>query len=167
MSLPVVTICGNLKRIETKFLPSGKEMTSFQVECSEKNSKGEWQNLYIKGEVWEKSSQFVKQYFQEGSVAIVTGKLITNVYEKQDGTKVYEIKFLFPNVSFAPKDKSENQSQNTAPQQYNQGQPTGQSYQQQPQNMQNPPQGGGEYIDPKGLRQTTQPTLDMNDEIPF
>ena len=115
MALPYITVCGNLKRIEQKFLPSGKELTKFQVECSEKNSKGEWENLYISGEVWEKASTFLNQYFKDGSVAIVTGKLVTNVYEKQDGTKVYENKFLFPNVSFAPKDKSDNQQQRQEP----------------------------------------------------
>ncbi len=105
-------------------------MVSFQVECSEKNSKGEWENLYIKGEVWEKSAQFVQQYFKEGSAAIVTGKLVTNVYDKQDGTKVYENKFLFPNVTFAPKDKTDSQQQpaqqnyNQPQQQYNQNIPT-------------------------------------------
>lgn len=116
MSLPTVQICGNLKRIETKFTQSGKQVTKFQVECAEKNSKGEYVNLYIGGEVWDKQAEFVNQYFQEGSVAIVTGKLYTNVYEKQDGSKVYENKLLFPSVSFAPKDKS-GQSNNTQPQQ--------------------------------------------------
>jgi single-stranded DNA-binding protein len=107
MSLPTITICGNLKRIETKFTTSGKQVTKFQVECAEKNSKGEYINLYISGEVWDKQAEFVNQYFQDGSVAIVTGKLYTNVYEKQDGSKVYENKLLFPSVSFAPKDKAE------------------------------------------------------------
>lgn len=119
MSLPTITICGNLKRIETKFTQSGKQVTKFQVECAEKNSKGEYVNLYIGGEVWDKQAEFVNQYFQEGSVAIVIGKLYTNVYEKQDGSKVYENKLLFPSVSFAPKDKA-GQSNNT---QTNQQQP--------------------------------------------
>ena len=116
MSLPTITVIGNMKRMETKHTASGKELTKFQIECSEKNAKGEWTNLYIAGEVWDKQSSFVSQYFDEGSLAIVTGKLFTNVYEKQDGTKVYENKLLFPNVSFAPKDKSGNQQQQ-APQQ--------------------------------------------------
>jgi len=116
--LPTITVIGNLKRVEYKQLPSGKALTKFQIECAEKNAKGEWTNLYLSGECWEKSAEFVNQYFRDGSPAIVTGKLYTNVYEKQDGSKVYENKLLFPNVSFAPKDKSEQQSQ--APQQYKQ-----------------------------------------------
>lgn len=112
--LPTITVIGNLSKIETRFLPSGKEVTKFQVECSEKNAKGEWENLYLKGEVWEKASTFLNQYFKDGSVAIVTGKLVTNVYEKQDGSKVYENKLLFPSVSFVPKDKADNQGQTQA-----------------------------------------------------
>ena len=110
-------------------LPSGKKLTSFQIECSEKNSKGEWENLYLKGEVWEKSSDFVSQYFNDGSVAIVTGKLFTNVYQKTDGSKVYENKLLFPNVSFAPKEKG-------MPEQPKQHKPDS-GYQAQPQNQAN------------------------------
>ena len=109
--LPQITAVGTLNKLETKFTPSGKEVTKFTLECSEKNAKGEWENLYLKGEVWEKASTFLNQYFKDGSVAIVTGKLVTNVYEKQDGSKVYENKLLFPSVSFVPKDKVDNQGQ--------------------------------------------------------
>ena len=111
MGLPVITAVGTLNKLETKFTPNGKEVTKFTLECSEKNAKGEWENLYLKGEVWEKASTFLNQYFKDGSVAIVTGKLVTNVYEKQDGSKVYENKLLFPSVSFVPKDKTDNQGQ--------------------------------------------------------
>jgi single-stranded DNA-binding protein len=111
MGLPIITINGNLSKLETKYTPSGKEVTKFQVECSEKNAKGEWENLYIKGEVWEQASQFLNKYFKNGSAATVTGKLVTNVYEKNDGSKVYENKLLFPNISFIPKDKEDNQGQ--------------------------------------------------------
>lgn len=111
MSLPQVTIVGVLNKLETKYTPSGKEVTKFQVECSEKNAKGEWENLYIKGEVWENQSKFLNQYFKNGSVAVVTGKLVTNVYDKNDGSKAYEIKLLFPSVSFVPKEKQDNQGQ--------------------------------------------------------
>ena len=109
--LPQITAVGTLNKLETKYTPSGKEVTKFTLECSEKNAKGEWENLYLKGEVWEKASTFLNQYFKDGSVAIVTGKLVTNVYEKQDGSKVYENKLLFPSVSFVPKDKTDNQGQ--------------------------------------------------------
>jgi len=155
MGLPTITVIGNLKRIETKVTATGKTVTKFQVECADKNKDGSWNNLYLSGECWEQTAMFVNQYFKEGSPAVVTGKLYTNIYEKQDGTKVYENKLLFPNVSFIPKDKSTSQVQvvhETIPAQ--QPQQPAQQYQptQQPQQPQAPVQH-------------EQPSLDMN--IPF
>ena len=116
MSLPTITIFGTLGRLQTTHTTTGKEVTKFQIECSEKNAKGEYDNLYLKGEVWEKASQFLNSYFKEGDVAVVTGKLITNVYEK-NGAKVYENKLSFPSISFPPKAKT-GQSQQSQPKQY-------------------------------------------------
>ena len=110
MALPTITVCGNVKRMETTQV-NGKNMTKFQVECGEKKKDDTWNNLYLSCAVWEKTSDFFAQYFKEGSPIIVTGKLHTNVYEKQDGTKVYENKLLFTDVSFAPKEKEVQQSQ--------------------------------------------------------
>ena len=116
MSLPQITIIGTLGRLQTTHTTTGKEVTKFQIECSEKNAKGEYDNLYLKGEVWEKASQFLNSYFKEGDVAVVTGKLITNVYEK-NGAKVYENKLSFPSISFPPKAKA-SQGQQSQPKQY-------------------------------------------------
>lgn len=116
MSLPTISVFGNIKKIETKFLTDGKQVTKFQIECSDKDKSGKWTNLYLGAEVWDKSAEFVSKYFVEGSTAIVTGELYTNVYEKQDGSKVYENRLRFAKVQFAPKDRSGNQ-QAEAPQQ--------------------------------------------------
>ena len=116
MALPIIQLVGTLKRTGLTYVPSGKALYKFQLECSEKNTKGEWENLYLKGEVWEKASQFLNSYFKEGDVAVVTGKLITNVYEK-NGAKVYENKLSFPSISFPPKPKA-SQGQQSQPKQY-------------------------------------------------
>ena len=116
MSLPTITLIGTLGRLQTTHTTTGKEVTKFQIECSEKNAKGEYDNLYLKGEVWEKASQFLNSYFKEGDVAVVTGKLITNVYEK-NGAKVYENKLSFPSISFPPKAKA-SQGQQSQPKQH-------------------------------------------------
>ena len=111
MALPQITAVGILKRTELRYTPSGKALFKFQVECSEKNTKGEWDNLYLSGELWDKQAEFANQWFKDGSVAIITGKLITSSYEKQNGTKVYENKLQFPSLSFVPKEKDNNQQQ--------------------------------------------------------
>jgi single-strand DNA-binding protein len=148
--LPEITVVGNLKRIEMKYTQSNKAVTKFQIECAEKNAKGEWTNLYLSGECWEKQAEFVNQYFKDGSPAIVTGKLYTNIYEKQDGSKVYENKLLFPKVSFIPKDKSEEQEQPQQPQRHTDYQ-TPQGY------------GNGQKMPPQ---QQAIPDIDM-ESIPF
>ena len=109
--LPEITVVGNISKMELSYTQGGKALMKFQVECSEKNSKGEYNNLYLKGECWEKSAEFVNQYFNDGSAVIVTGKLVTNIYDNKDGKKIYENKLLFPSVSFIPKDKSTQQPQ--------------------------------------------------------
>ena len=104
MGLPIVTIVGNISRIEMKTAGSNT-VCKFQIECSEKY-KDEWTNLYINTEVWNKQAEFVNQYFKSGDVVVATGKLYTNVYENKEGKKVYETKLQFPNVQFAPKSKN-------------------------------------------------------------
>ena len=111
MALPTVSIFGNINKIELKYLPNGKALCSYKIECSEKNSKGEWENLYIDGVSFDKQAEFINQYFNDGDLCIATGKLITEVYENKEGKKIYTIKLKFPNIEFAPKSK------NSAPQQ--------------------------------------------------
>ena len=113
MALPIIQLVGTLKRTGLTYVLSGKALYKFQLECSEKNTKGEYDNLYISGELWDKQAEFANQYFKDGSVAVVTGKLVTKSYEKNDGSKVYENKLLFPSISFVPKDKSDNQESQT------------------------------------------------------
>jgi len=104
--LPIITICGTINKIELRYLANGKAVCSFHVECSEKNAKGEWENLYIKGAVFEKSAEFVQKYFNDGDACIATGKLVTEIYENKEGKKVYDIKLKFPQISFVPKSKT-------------------------------------------------------------
>ena len=121
MSLPHVTIIGTVKFMETKFLPSGKQLTSLTVSCSEKRKDGSWDNLNIKAEFWEAADKFVNDFFQYGSPIIVKGKLITNSYET-NGQKRHDIKFHFPQASFVPNDKAaqEQPQQEQQTQQYRQ-----------------------------------------------
>lgn len=115
MALPTVSLFGTINKIETRFTQSGKQVTSFQIECSEKNRNGDWENLYIKSAVFDKAAEFVNQYFQDGSLCIATGKLVTEVYEGTDGKKRYDIKLKFPIIEFAPKAKQSEDAPRKAP----------------------------------------------------
>ena len=116
MSLPTVSIFGTINKIETRFAANGTQITSFQIECSEKEKDGTYSNLYIKSAVLNKAAEFVNNYFQDGAVCIASGKLVTEVYERE-GVKKYEIKLKFPTIEFAPKAKSDNVQKQGAPQQ--------------------------------------------------
>lgn len=115
MALPTVSLFGTINKIETRFTQGGKQVTSFQIECSEKNRNGEWENLYIKSAVFDKSAEFVNNYFQDGSLCIATGKLVTEVYDGSDGKKRYDIKLKFPTIEFPPKSKESSTTQRKEP----------------------------------------------------
>lgn len=105
MPLPIISIFGTINNIELKYSQGGMAICSFTIECSEKNAKGEWENLQLRSSIFEKQAEFVNQWFQNGSLCIATGKLITEMYEK-DGKKTYTTKLKFPKIEFAPKAKS-------------------------------------------------------------
>lgn len=115
MALPTVSLFGTINKIETRFTQGGKQVTSFQIECSEKNRNGEWENLYIKSAVFDKAAEFVNNYFQDGSLCIATGKLVTEVYDGSDGKKRYDIKLKFPTIEFPPKSKESSTTQRKEP----------------------------------------------------
>lgn len=167
--LPQIQIVGNLKRIETRFLDNGKQVTKFQVECSDKDKNGNYTNLYLGAEVWDKSAEFVQKYFKEGSVAIVTGELYTNVYEKQDGSKVYENRLRFANVSFVPKDRSDNSHDNhnvnNSQNQRQDGQTNSMGYMSDGRAVGAPQQG---VLSQMGMEQPQFPSLgDDDNSVPF
>ena len=151
-----MTILGNIQKIETRQTQTGKSITTVNVSAGEKNAKDEYDNLYIKADFWEKQSDFVSQYFKEGDVIAVTGKLVTTNYKNTAGINVYETKFLFPQASFVPKSKSDNTSQSNDNSQNNHsyGQPNTST----PPPAQNTPQN----------QQGALPTIEIDsDSIPF
>ena len=109
MALPIIQDVGTLKKTGLKYLPSGKAVFKFQVECSEKISADKWENLYLSGELWEKQAEFANEWFKDGSVVLFSGKLVTKSYDRQDGSKAYENKLLYPTLSFIPREKIDNQ----------------------------------------------------------
>ena len=115
MALPTVSIFGNINRIELKYLPSGKALCTYKIECSEKNGDN-WDNLWIDGVSFDKQAEFINKYFNDGDPCIAVGKLITEVYENREGKKIYTIKLKFPDIGFAPKPKGQPQEPKPQPQ---------------------------------------------------
>ena len=174
MSLPTITVIGNVKFMETKFTQSGTQVTSLVVSASDKNKDGNYDNLNIKAEFWGKQAEFVNQYFNDGDVIIVTGRLITNSWTDQNGGKRHEIKFHFPSASFPPKARQQQaqpqqyqQPQQQQPQQYQQPQQQQPQQKQQPQQQQHKDNQQPQQPMPQ-QPQPMQQQLDMDtEEIPF
>jgi len=115
--LPTVTIIGNIGYMDFAYSQDNKPRMSFNISCSEKDKNNNWMNLNIRTTVFGKTADFVNKFFNDGDVIIATGKLVEEKWTANDGTKKSKIKLLFPDISFAPKEKNENQQNNQSQQQ--------------------------------------------------
>ena len=169
MALPTVTIIGTVKFMETKFLQSGKQVTSLMVSCSDKRKDGTYDNLNIKAEFWEASAKFVNDFFNDGDPIIVTGKLITDSFET-NGQKRHDIKFHFPQANFVPKPQANNGQANKAPQQQQQQQQQVQQQYQAPQTTYQNQQGNQvtqqQYNQTQQSYQPQQQQVQMPNAVP-
>jgi single-strand DNA-binding protein len=116
--LPTLQTVALIQSKDTRQTQSGKQVTSLRLSVGEKNKNGEYDNFYFDATFWEKASEFVDQYFNEGDLIEVKGDLITTSYDK-NGTKVYRTEVKFPKASFPakPKNSQNNVPQNEAPRQ--------------------------------------------------
>lgn len=55
---------------------------------------------------WNKTAEFVSKYFHKGDPIEITGKLLTDSYEKQDGSKVTEVYINASEVGFTMTQKT-------------------------------------------------------------
>lgn len=51
-------------------------------------------------QAWNKTAEFIVNYFHKGDPIEITGKLQTDTYDKQDGTKVSEVYIFITEVGF-------------------------------------------------------------------
>lgn len=93
-----VILVGTLgKDPETKFMPSGNQVTSFSVATSEswKDKSGEkqevteWHNITMFGKV----AEIAEKYLKKGSKVYLEGKIKTEKYQK-DGVDKYITKII-------------------------------------------------------------------------
>jgi len=156
-----IILIGNLTRdITLSYLPSGSPIAKGAIATTHKYKlqSGETKEevCFLDFSVFGKGGEILNQYVRKGSKVMLEGRLIFEQWQSQDGSnrsrhtlRVEEFKFL--------DSKSDSQSNN-------QHQPSSQPHE-NGQYMQQPPEGGGEYINNNGFRGTT---IDIdNDEIPF
>ncbi len=119
--LQKLIIIGNLGgEPESRFTPSGQQVTSFSVATSNqyKNAGGETvkETTWFKVQAWGKLAEICKQYLNKGSKVYVEGRLTPDkttggprIWTKQDGSSAAsfdlnasEVKFLSPKSESHP-----------------------------------------------------------------
>ena len=119
--LQKVIIIGNLGgEPESRFTPSGQQVTSFSVATTNqyKNAAGEQvkETTWFKVQAWGRLAEICKQYLNKGSKVYVEGRLTPDkttggprIWTKQDGSSAAsfdlnasEVKFLSPKSESHP-----------------------------------------------------------------
>ena len=100
-------IMGRLTRDpELRHTGTGAAVCSFSVAVD--NGYGEnRQTDFINCVAWNKTAEFVSNYFSKGKMIIVVGRISTRTWEGQDGKKNYSTEVVVNEVSFGESKRSQ------------------------------------------------------------
>ena len=129
---------------ELRHTGTGTPVCSFSIAID--NGYGEnRQTDFINCVAWNKTAEFVSNYFQKGRMIIVIGRISTRSWEGQDGKRNYTTEVVASEVSFGESKKPQDGgSGNFAP--------TAQAVPQMPQDL---------------AEDDFTPLLDTDDDLPF
>ena len=99
-------LMGRLTRVpELRHTGTGTPVCSFSIAID--NGYGEnRQTDFINCVAWNKTAEFVSNYFSKGSMIIVIGRISTRSWEGQDGKRNYATEVVASEVSFGESKKS-------------------------------------------------------------
>lgn len=94
-----VTISGRIaNEVSIKELGDKKKLSiRLAVSRNDKNKTADFFNC----QAWNNTAEFINKYFHKGDPIEIIGRLRTDNYEKQDGSKVYETYILVSEAGFA------------------------------------------------------------------
>lgn len=140
---------------ELRHTGTGTPVCSFSIAID--NGYGEnRQTDFINCVAWNKTAEFVSNYFQKGKMIIVIGRIQTRTWEGQDGKKNYATEVVASEVSFGESKKAQ---QDNA---YNGGYQAPANTGAQTPNYSAPPSM------PAGVADDDfTPLLDTDDDLPF
>ncbi len=96
---------------ELRHTGTGTPVCSFTIAID--NGYGEnRQTDFINCVAWNKTAEFVSNYFQKGKMIIVIGRIQTRTWEGQDGKKNYATEVIASEVSFGESKRSQDGSSN-------------------------------------------------------
>lgn len=84
---------------------SGKAVTSFTIACDKPGKDSG--TSFIDCVAWEKTAEFISNYFSKGSAIIVEGRLESRQYETKDGQKRTVIEVVVSQAHFCEKKKDD------------------------------------------------------------
>ena len=58
---------------------------------------------FISCRAWDKTAEFITKYFHKGDPIEIIGRLQSETYEKQDGTKINNMVVIIDKVGFVPR----------------------------------------------------------------
>lgn len=91
---------------ELRHTNSGTPVCSFSIAID--NGYGEnRQTDFINCVAWNKTAEFVSNYFSKGKMIIVIGRISTRTWEGQDGKKNYATEVVASEVSFGESKRSQ------------------------------------------------------------
>lgn len=94
---------------ELRHTGTGTPVCSFSIAID--NGYGEnRQTDFINCVAWNKTAEFVSNYFQKGRMIIVIGRIQTRTWEGQDGKKNYATEVVASEVSFGESKRSQDSS---------------------------------------------------------
>lgn len=102
MALNHSTIMGSLtKNPELRRTTTGKAVCSFDIAC-DKPGKDNGAS-FIPCVAWEKTGEFINQYFSKGSAIVVEGRLESRQYDSKDGLKRTVLEVVVSQAHFCGK----------------------------------------------------------------
>lgn len=105
------TIMGRLVRDpEIRRTNSGKAVCSFTIAC-DKPGKDSGAS-FIDCVAWEKTADFIGNYFAKGSMIVLEGRLESRQYETKDGQKRTVLEVVVSQAHFCERKKEEAPAQN-------------------------------------------------------
>ena len=98
-----VVLVGRLTSdLEAKELEDGKKVTNMTLAIprSFKNAEGEYETDFVECTLWNNIAENTAEYCKKGDIVGVKGRLQTNNYEKEDGSKVFKLDVAAEKVTF-------------------------------------------------------------------
>lgn len=117
-SVNKVILIGNVTRdLELRYTPNGQPVVVFSIAMNRRfrDQAGQVQERvdFVSVEVWGKQAENCKQYLAKGSSVFVEGRLQTDSWQAQDGTKRSKLKVVAHTVQFLGRPAKPSVQENT------------------------------------------------------